>query len=94
VISPPRSRRDAEQHCQPARHLEQQGGINVPNDPADLGSLHGLRPGNHDLRPLLQSTEVDQFFTLSRDELAAVATRRGPPTASKGGNVSLHGDLP
>jgi hypothetical protein len=28
--------------------------------------------------PAMSSAEVDQFFTLSRDELTAVATRRGP----------------
>jgi Domain of unknown function (DUF4158) len=28
--------------------------------------------------PAMASAEVDQFFTLNRDELAAVRTRRGP----------------
>jgi hypothetical protein len=34
--------------------------------------------GLAELPPAMSSAEIDQFFTLGRDELAAVATRRGP----------------
>jgi hypothetical protein len=47
---------NSQQHRQSACHFKQCGSVNVANDPADLGSQHRLRPGNHDLRPLLQST--------------------------------------